>query len=529
MMLMALSARAQGQWDWAQRLPLVNTAVAAGPAGRVYVSGSFSGLVVIGGTRYAAVGTEDGFIGCFTSAGVLQWSQQLSSQPYYPQTQPQSASPTDIAADAAGNSYVTGAFTGRISFPNATVTAPMGWNGLFTAKYSPAGALQWIRAGGCPSYASKPGAIAVDAAGNSYIAGGVTSPAVFDQVSKSFAGKYQVFVASYSTTGAIRWLTTGSGQSNTNLAQDVAADGHGGVYVVGSYYSELTLGATVLPANSSNGTQYPNQLIAQLRGSTGQVVWARWAGGPGSYVLGEGISVDDAGNTCVAGRYSGAPAFGLGTNGLPAASSPTAYAAAYTSVGTPRWAVPLDLTTNQGRCRTASAADGSRCYVLSDRTTVSPTPVVLRRLWPASGSTQWRLDMRGDAHPYALTLAPDGYLFATGSVSGTAYFGPSMLNAASPANFFVRVSETAARQTATAAQNAWTAYPNPTQNLLRVPLPEPAQATVRDAFGQLRMQTLLHPQPDGAWLNVDRLLPGTYVLELRTAGGVVHRQWVVKE
>ncbi|MEM9024125.1 MAG: SprB repeat-containing protein, partial [Bacteroidota bacterium] len=52
-----------------------------------------------------------------------------------------------VVVDAAGNSFVTGAFSGTVNFGTATITAAGGTD-VFLAKYNPSGTLAWVRRAG---------------------------------------------------------------------------------------------------------------------------------------------------------------------------------------------------------------------------------------------------------------------------------------------------------------------------------------------------------------------------------------------
>jgi hypothetical protein len=81
---------------------------------------------------------------------------------------------TGIAVDAAGNAYVSGS-TESSDFPQTAPTSPPSGGGTFAVKLSPDGSkLLYSRLlGGATSF-SQGNAIAIDAAGDAYIAGSST-------------------------------------------------------------------------------------------------------------------------------------------------------------------------------------------------------------------------------------------------------------------------------------------------------------------------------------------------------------------
>src|SRR5207249_6957187 len=71
-----------------------------------------------------------------------------------------------VAADAAGNYYLTGAYGGTVDFGGTSLTAQINQDG-FVAKYTSAGVLAWVDdlSGGVSQ------GVAVDGTGNVYVAG----------------------------------------------------------------------------------------------------------------------------------------------------------------------------------------------------------------------------------------------------------------------------------------------------------------------------------------------------------------------
>src|SRR5439155_701956 len=102
----------------------------------------------------------------------------------------------------------------------------------FVAKYDPAGNALWIRQFGT-SGDDGPCGVAVDAAGNVYVAGFTSG-----NLGGASAGDYDAFVAKYDAAGSAFW-TRQFGTSDYDDAHGVAVDAAGNVYVAGSTSGSL--------------------------------------------------------------------------------------------------------------------------------------------------------------------------------------------------------------------------------------------------------------------------------------------------
>jgi uncharacterized delta-60 repeat protein len=127
-------------------------AVAADSMGNVYISGSTSGS--LGGPN---AGSHDAFLAKYSSAGVLLWVRQFGTSAY--------EGSSGVAVDNNGHVYIIGVTDGSLGGPSA------GFRDAFLAKYDSAGTRLWIRQFGTSSW-EEVAALAADSAGNVYISGG---------------------------------------------------------------------------------------------------------------------------------------------------------------------------------------------------------------------------------------------------------------------------------------------------------------------------------------------------------------------
>jgi hypothetical protein len=194
-----------------------------------------------------------------------------------------------VAVDSSGNSYVTGAYSGTMTFaPGVTLTA-VNLSDIFVAKYDSTGTAVWATSAGGTGNDGGHG-IAVDGDENSYVTGQL--------------GGSTLFVAKYNSNGILVWITS----PGTGDGKGVAVDGDGNSYVTGTYSGTLTFSpAVTLTAEGGNDIFVASYDIA------GNFRWAKSAGGTDGE-QGFAIAVDASGNSYVTGVYLGTTTF---VKGLP--------------------------------------------------------------------------------------------------------------------------------------------------------------------------------------------------------------------
>ena len=199
-----------------------------------------------------------------------------------------------IAVDASGNSYVTGGFEGTAIFGSTTLESS-GSQDIFVTKLDNRGNWLWAKkAGGTDSDYGY--GIAVDASGNSYVIGCFYSAtATFGSTTLTGNGYNNIFVAKLDSSGNWLWAKNAK-ESPYDYGHGIDVDASGNSYVTGYFYNSVTFGSTTL--TSSGGADI---FVAKLD-SSGNWLWANNAGGT-SDECGNGIAVDDSGNSYVTGYF----------------------------------------------------------------------------------------------------------------------------------------------------------------------------------------------------------------------------------
>lgn len=271
--------------------------VAVDSAGNVYAVGTFTGTAAFEAHSLTATGDSDAFLAKVDSTGHFQWA--ISGQA----SAGHDAEAYGVAADAAGNSYIVGEFSGTLTFNTTTLTSA-GARDIFVAKFNSAGQVQWARSYGGGGW-DRGHAIALDGTGNVLIAGDFEQSFNIGATPIGSAGQVDAFVAKLTSDGTPVWAVSGGG---TGLECDfgfcgVAADGVGNVYLAAYFEETASFGGKEVTAVGSY------DLVVVKYDASGVAQWATSGGGPGED-YGQGIAVDNAGNVYLTGSFEGNATFG---------------------------------------------------------------------------------------------------------------------------------------------------------------------------------------------------------------------------
>jgi hypothetical protein len=199
-----------------------------------------------------------------------------------------------IAVDAAGNAYVSGS-TYSTDFPRNVGLPHAGESDVFVAKVRPDGtALVYSGLIG-GSRSDDAYGIAVDVAGNAYVAGNTSSTDFPRTVSPAHAGGLDVFVAKVRPDGTALEYSRLIGGSSHDFGWGLAVDAAGNAYVTGPTYSTDFPRTAGLPHAGDSDV-----FVAKVRPDGTALEYSGLIGGSGSDSS-IGIAVDAAGNAYVTG------------------------------------------------------------------------------------------------------------------------------------------------------------------------------------------------------------------------------------
>ena len=373
-------------------------AIATDSAGNVYVAGSFSGTVdfdpASGVANLTSAGSDDAFAAKYTPTGSLLWARRFGgsgqdllysiavdeAQNVYLAgtggTQVlkldsggnllwmhnigvQAGYTNSIAADRAGNVYVTGVFQGTVDFdpgPGVDNLTSVGQQDGFIWKLDGAGNLVWARqVGGATDgpNADYAQAIAVDDAGNVFVTGHFYGTADFDPSTATYnltsAGLLDVFVLELDDQGRFGWVSRLGGSLN-DVVEGLALDPTGNVIVAG-YVADFE--------TSSNPTGHSVTFIAKFD-DTGSLSWTRTVGGSSDRTESLGLRVDGYGAIYIAGQFRGSADFdpGPGVYSLDSPGNFDAFTLKLDGVGDLVWVSRVSGTSFVGATDLALDRDG---------------------------------------------------------------------------------------------------------------------------------------------------------------------------
>jgi Beta-propeller repeat len=314
---------------------------------------------------------------------------------------------------------------------------------LVTSHPSEAQRLRWAKQPGGSDF-EEGRAIAVDQSGNSYVTGAFEVSATFglgevNQTTLVATGASDIFVAKYSSSGALQWAKRAGG-TGSGEGFGIRVDGSGNSYVTGSFEGSGTFGLG--EANQITLTSDGDfDIFVAKYNSSGALLWAKRAGGTGSDG-GSGIAVDGSGNSYVTGSFEGSGTFGLGeANQITLTSDGDfdIFVAKYNSSGALLWAkraggtardegsgIAVDGSANS---YVTGSFEGSATFGLGEANQITLTSDgdfdIFIAKYNSSGALLWAKRAGGTGSDGGSGIAVDasGNSYVTGNFSGTATFG----------------------------------------------------------------------------------------------------------
>ena len=357
-------------------------AVAIGAAGDLYVSGFFSGTADFGDGDPVSTPARSAVF------PLLAGLDRAGARRFVARVGGDGGTATTVTVDSAGGVVFGGTFEESLVLDGHLLTSG-GQSNVFVARYSRAGALQWVVApdGSDAGETDRLELAQLSAGGGTLeLAGAIAGRYRFGQRSLLGAsGVGSAFVASFRL--ATRQFTDAIAFGIGASATAVAVDSAGLRFAAGHFSGSLEL-APLVAAGASD-----HFVVALAKGTPG----ARWALAGGGEGAEDGALVASApdGSLRFAGEFLGKSRFHSASGGAVAASAPVLTSA------------------------------GDRDIIIGDISSAGSLGAIRR----AGGASFDR------AH--ALSVGPDGEAVVVGTFSGTASFGDSTRRASGRCDLFV--------------------------------------------------------------------------------------------
>jgi sugar lactone lactonase YvrE len=295
-----MKIRSNGNVEWVKKAWVGQNnninGIAIDPFENIYVTGSFIDSVDFEGIKLTSNGGSDIFLTKYRLDGNIDWAINVGGTYYLDDG-------LSVATDMLGNVFITGSFALTADFGGIKLTSPTNSTSVFIAKYMKDGSLDWARSGGAQNSYAQGQSITVDASGNSFITGFFSNMADFGPKSITSTGSNDIFIAKYFPDGSLDWVRSAGGDSAYDKGYSIAVDLSGNSYIIGSFSDTIHFGNNILFSKSIN-------IFLTKYDSTGNIAWAKQAGGITGDDVGFGVAIDALASIYSTGYFENVASFG---------------------------------------------------------------------------------------------------------------------------------------------------------------------------------------------------------------------------
>lgn len=296
-----ISANVQAQTtQWVQQAGTggISNGVSSDAAGNCYATGMVSNPALFENISIPCH-ASDVFLAKYDASGAILWAKVAGGELL--------DQGNEVATDAAGNSYVTGAIQTNgifptVTFGNITLTGHGDYD-WFLAKYDENGNVLWAKSAGS-TQGDIANSVTIDASGNIYVCGFFSSTMTVDGVTVTSSGLFDVFIAKYDASGTLLWLKRAGG-TGSDIANGIVSDAAGNVAICGEFQNTASFGS-----NSVTASGLGDAFIAKYN-SAGTNLWVKKGGGNVSFNedRAQSVAADGSGNFYITGDFTGTGIF----------------------------------------------------------------------------------------------------------------------------------------------------------------------------------------------------------------------------
>jgi len=306
------------------------TSIATDASGNIFITGYFNsptitfGSTTLTNTSDTKTGmTSDIFLVKYDASGNVLWAKSAGG---YLEDRVNS-----ITADASGNILITGFFKNNIIVFDSDTLKNTGSGDFFLAKYNTNGKILWAKSAGGSGFDCAQ-SVSTDISGNIFVAGYFSSPnIVFGSTTLTNtdnANTTDIFVVKYNDAGKVLWAKSAEGGYSNDVAQSIAIDPSGNVFVTGYFNSPtIIFGSSTLTKAGLFIAKYD---------VNGNVLWAKGIEGTATDKA-NSITIDASGNSYMAGTFNN-PNITFGSISLSKVGNSDIFLVKYDANGNVIWA-----------------------------------------------------------------------------------------------------------------------------------------------------------------------------------------------
>ena len=280
--------------------------------------------------------------------------------------------------------------------------------------------------------------VALDGKGNAYLVGTFEGTLKLGTQTLTSAGKFDPLVVKLDPAGKVLWALSGGGPS-TDVGKSIALDGAGNVYVGGWFDKSMTLGTFKLTAKG-----HDDPFVARIS-PAGKVQWAESGGSSGGDGLSD-LSTDSKGNTTITGIYNTTASFGM--HQVTSKGKMEIYAARLDPTGKFVWAASAGGTGKDGGNAVALDSAGN-AYITGftgSTATFGTHKLVAGGSWrffvarlSTTGKFSWVVSSGGPNMTIGTGIAVDskGHVLVHGTFNTKATIGTTVLHSGGAQDTFV--------------------------------------------------------------------------------------------
>jgi hypothetical protein len=287
----------------------------------IFVSGRFNGNIDLGGGTLTGAGGQDVFVAKYDPSGNHLWSKSFGDAG--------NQFVQSVSVSPSGDVAIGGYFQSGIDFGGGLLLSNGSWDAFAAAFDGATGNHLWSARYG-DAADQRIYAVAYDGGGNLVTTGRHMGSIDFGGGALTSAGDRDVFVAKLDGNGQHVW-SKGYGDSDFQLAWNLAVDASGHIAVVGEFYGSIDFGGGALTSAGSN------DIFVSMLDSAGNTLWSKSFGDGDNDQTAFDVSFDSNGHVVVVGNADGTVDFGGGPIGGGMGINALAFAAKFTFAGTHLW------------------------------------------------------------------------------------------------------------------------------------------------------------------------------------------------